>query len=197
MRKIHHYFKETLQKELVEKLIQLDFVEYVEDSSKYVRNKVRDEEQLAGYYYVGLHHATEWLYSEVELSVYHRDWTISYFGIAWGHNPCYVNSLSDLTTLINVFGHLPFSFYFEKVTFDWKNELHELKQYPVSMSEEELVKYFKEKESELERQVGRHRYRVEFPEYNIRTSDECVWLLQELDQCFKKVHYLFETKQMD
>ncbi len=29
MRKIHHYFKETLQKELVEKLIQLDFVECV------------------------------------------------------------------------------------------------------------------------------------------------------------------------
>ncbi|HEL2322568.1 TPA: hypothetical protein TZN77_002057, partial [Streptococcus suis] len=169
MRKIHHYFKETLQKELVEKLIQLDFVEYVEDSSKYVRNKVRDEEQLAGYYYVGLHHATEWLYSEVELSVYHRDWTISYFGIAWGHIPCYVNSLSDLTTLINVFGHLPFSFHFEKVTFDWENELHELKQCPVSMSEEELVKYFKEKESELERRVGRHRYRVEFPEYSIRT----------------------------
>ncbi|MBY0752364.1 hypothetical protein K5Q29_02720 [Streptococcus sp. 2018037] len=100
MRKIHHYFKETLQKELVEKLIRLDFVEYVEDSSKYVRN-------------------------------------------------------------------------------------------------EELVKYFKEKESELERRVGRHRYRVEFPEYSIRTFEECVWLLQELDQCFKRVHHLFETKQME
>ncbi|HEM3180808.1 TPA: hypothetical protein U0897_002170, partial [Streptococcus suis 92-4172] len=96
------------------------------------------------------------------------------------------------TTLINVFGHLPFSFYFEKVTFDWKNELHELKQYPVSMSEEELVNYFREKESELERRVGKHRYRVEFPEYSIRTFDECVWLLQELDQCFKKVDAILD-----
>lgn len=197
MRKIRHYFKETLQKELVEKLIQLDFVECVEDALMHVRNKVRDEEQLVGYYYVVLQDATDSLYHEVTLSVYHTDWTISHFGIAWRHLPCYVNSLSDLTTLINVFGHLPFSFHFEKVTFDWKNELHELKQSPVSMSEEELVKYFKEKESELERRVGRHRYRVEFPEYSIRTFDECVWLLQELDQCFKKVHCLFETKQMD
>ncbi|HEM3612284.1 TPA: hypothetical protein U1D13_001916 [Streptococcus suis] len=187
MRKIHHYFKETLQKELVEKLIQLDFVECVEDALMYVRNKVRDEEQLVGYYYVVLQDATDSIYHEVTLSVYHTDWTISHFGVSWGHIPCHVNSLSDVTTLINVFGHLPFSFYFEKVTFDWKNELHELKQYPVSMSEEELVKYFKEKESELERRVGKHRYRVEFPEYTIRTFDECVWLLQELDQCFKKV----------
>ncbi|HEM3703802.1 TPA: hypothetical protein U1C94_000058 [Streptococcus suis] len=187
MRKIHHYFKETLQKELVEKLIQLDFVECVEDALMYIRNTVRDKEQLVGYYYVVLQGATDSIYHEVTLSVYHTDWTISHFGIAWGHNPCHVNSLSDLNTLINVFGHLPFSFYFEKVTFDWKNELHELKQYSVSMSEEELVKYFKEKESELERRVGRHRYRVEFPEYSIRTFEECVWLLQELDQCFKKV----------
>ncbi|WP_449455221.1 hypothetical protein [Streptococcus suis] len=187
MRKIHHYFKETLQKELVEKLTQLDFVECVEDALMHVRNKVRDEEQLVGYYYVVLQDATDSIYHEVTLSVYHTDWIVSHFGIAWGHIPCHVNSLSDLTTLINVFGHLPFSFYFEKVTFDWKNELHELKQYPVSMSEEELVNYFREKESELERRVGRHRYRIEFPEYSIRTFDECVWLLQELDQCFKKV----------
>ncbi|WP_449463604.1 hypothetical protein [Streptococcus suis] len=192
MRKIHHYFKETLQKELVEKLIQLDFVECVEDALMYIRNTVRDEEQLAGYYYVVLQDVTDSLYHEVTLSVYHTDWTISHFGIAWGHNPCYVNSLSDLNTLINVFGHLPFSFHFEKVTFNWKRELDNLKLSSISLSKDALAAYLKKKERELEKGIGRYRYRVEFPEYQIRTFEECMWLLQELDQCFKKVDAILD-----
>ncbi|WFA76020.1 hypothetical protein PFZ59_00555 [Streptococcus suis] len=174
MRKIHHYFKETLQKELVEKLIHLDFVECVEDALMHVRNKVRDEEQLVGYYYVVLQGATDSIYNEVTVSVYHTDWTISHFGIAWGHNPCHVNSLSDLNTLINVFGHLPFSFHFEKVTFDWDEELHALKQHSILLSEDELATYLEKKELELEKRIGRYRYRIEFPEYSIRTFEECV-----------------------
>lgn len=188
MRRIHQYLREITQREVESEIRKLEFVEYVEDSLKYLRNKVRDDLSLAASYFVGLERASDWLYSEIELSVYYKDWKISHFGISWGQVPVFIKSKSELELFVRVFSELPFSLHFEKVTFDWKKELEELEHSSTPLSPDAITTYLKLKELEQLERTGLYRYRLEMPEYNIRTFGECIVLLGELNKCFKSLH---------
>lgn len=54
-----------------------------------------------------------------------------------------------------------------------------------SINDVEVESILNQKEQELMDRIGNYRYRVSFPEYRVRTLDECVDLLIKLGENLK------------
>lgn len=99
--------------------------------------------------------------------------------------------------IIDFFSDLPFSITFEKVVFDWESELRELETDGSSIHNVEVANILSQKEQELVDRIGNYRYRVSFPEYRVRTLDECVDLFIKLDKNLKEVVTVKKNGEMD
>lgn len=190
-----NYIK-TPKDDIEKALLDLDCIEYVDDIMYNISEGQRKEEHLLAAYDICFNGAADWL-NIVQLWVYHKNGEVVSYGISNDMIPNFVNSKEGMHKIIDFFCDLPFSITFEKVVFDWESELRELELDGTSIHDVEVENILNQKEKELMDRIGNYRYRVSFPEYRVRTLDECVELFIKLDKSLKEVVTMKKIGEMD
>ncbi|MGO5472052.1 hypothetical protein [Streptococcus hyointestinalis] len=190
-----NYIK-TPKDDIEKALLDLDCIEYVNDIMYNISEGQRKEEHLLAAYDICFNGEYDWL-TTFQLWIYHKDGEAVSYGISNDMIPNFVNSKEEMHKIIDFFSDLPFSITFEKVVFDWESELRELETDGSSIYDVEVANILSQKEQELVDRIGNYRYRVSFPEYRVRTLDECVDLFIKLDKNLKEVVTMKKNGEMD